>query len=697
MATAVFSELLRDLEKALDESDDSKELSAVISSVGRLLELEFHALGDLDTAALSRALRRATSFCRPKAQREQKKNRRRYAALTNAQEELCLTLSSYLVKIGLERTTGEAIYNVCTTSQAVMESKCGGARVLDYLISRALADGVKAAAVKRAWAARETLESGGEFETSFRATAARAAVHPGFMKLQNGRGLVALMLAHPQLSDETHAAIKAQLPLGSQKLAVAYGECYFESWEALRRRTAAKKTKQRLRHAEDWAELEDFERRRFQELARSALLCRCDDLHSRLRALLGSALHERKGTSPKIDSAIDRVYAPLLWRGLSAAHAKCRARSVELLADAFPILSESDDTEVAVERQLEAVRVALSDPCPDVRRAAAEASGSILSRFADILPAAKSAEVIKLLGQTCRDASSSDVRCAALEAFGRFSKSARSLFGNAADRYLKKALTACQRCVHDVEPRCREAFFGALAAYAKYVSPKPEAKAALDIVDAEDLVARLRTDHDACPNVARLIVDLVISDAYFPSDRALGAVHIERAVAFATKDSIAAQAFYSRLACVVPLDSCAKFIIMLAKGAAAAVDEPSRSHRQGNKRRRVQEGEDNESNSDEMLETGSNVTATMLEVAATVANALFAELDQQASDDDLHSYVSNGLCQPLESLSNRGDDDTRLHLAVNALRRHVKSSDASARKNVDLVRAVRHIATRSLC
>lgn len=691
MAKTSSSELLRDLDKALDEGDDLEELSAVISSVEQLLELEFHALGDLDRAALSRALRRATSFCRPKAQSEKKKNRRRYAALTNAQEELCMALSSCLVESGLERSAGEAIYSACITSQAVMESKRGSARVLDYLISRALAEGVRAAAVKRAWAAREALESGGEFVTAFKATAARVAVHPGFMKLQHGRGLVALLLAHPQLSDETHSAIKAQLPLGSQKLAIAYGECYFEAWEALRRRTAAKKAKQRLRRAEDWTELEDFERRSFQELARSALLCRCEDLHCRLRALLGSALHERKGTSSQIDSAIDRVYAPLLWRGLSAAHAKCRARSVELLADAFPILSELDDTEAAVERQLEAVRVALNDPCPDVRRAAAEASGSILTRFADVLPAAKSAEAVKLLGQTCRDASSSEVRCAALEAIGRFTKSARSLFGSAADRHLKKVLTACQRCAHDVNPLCREAFFGALAAYAKYVSPKPEAKAALDILDAEDLIARLRTDHNACPNVANIIVDLVIIDAYFPSDRALGADHIERAVAFATKDPTAAQAFYSRLTGIAPLDSCAKFIVMLAKGAAAAVDEPSRSHGQVNKRRRVQEGQDSESNSDEILETGSNVAAIMLEVAATVASALFAESGEQSPNPQ--SYVSGGLCQLLESLSNRDDEDNRFQLAVDALRRQVKCCKASIpKKNGDLVRVVRQSA-----
>lgn len=565
-ADAVVSKSIEDV---LEYLEDEEELSQKLERLADLCE----ARSELPIVPLGRVLRKVAS-----------KN-----VATEA-------LSRFLL-CPLDSSTLDAISVACDGSSS--------ARVLAHLVSRG--------DVKRAWACRGALDKDCD---GHKEDLARAAAHPNFVKSAQGRRFVGLLLARPDSS--AHSVVKAQLCLGTAKLAVAFGDCYYRAWQ------------------ENGSLVEEL----LQDLARCALLCESDDLHSKLRVVLGSALHERKAKDKGIDDAIDRVYAPLMWRALVAAHATCRVRAVRLLGEAFPVVSErppasgeASAASAAIERQLELLRKALFDDTPAVREAAADACGSVLSRFAGALPKARVVAVVKDLSVVARDSSSPAVRLAALSALNRLSKHAVPLFegGRAvADKHVKAALLASRKCAHDIDAKCREAFFKVVSTYAKYVSQKPQEKSVLDIVGADEIIARLAVDR-AKP-VADRLVSMFVANAYFPSASAVSPDHVERAVAFANKDAVAAKAFYSRLPSVASLESCAQFVVMLAAGARSALKEDA------------------------------ELGATMLEIAATTLDHDY----RIHGDEGMAAFVAEGVDQvALAKLVDRlEDDDARIRARI---------------------------------
>ncbi|KAJ8599383.1 hypothetical protein CTAYLR_007023 [Chrysophaeum taylorii] len=611
------------LAEAIVEAVEAKKSDEVRLAVEKLLGLGFHKTGGSPEvgAKVGRALLRAARF-------------------PEKEEALCEALCGCLneVRLGAEGAAAEA----AIAAECVVPRSEG--LVLEYLVNRALESG-KTADVKKAWAARQGLE-----KVRNAALVARAAAHPSFLKLAAGRAFLGSALERPETAPSFHEVVKAQLPLATTKLSTAYGECYFKAWDALAKPSRAL-AKSR----------EAFERDYLQDLARAALVCSSEHLHEQLAVVLGSALHERKGSSPRIDAAIDNVYAPLLWRHLTAANAKCRERAVRLLADAFPVGD-------AIEPQLEALRAALSDDCASVRVAATAACGDVLPRFADArLPARRAAAIVRDLAANARDSASATARAAALRALGAIATEARAIFPTAAaaDRHAKNALYAARRGARDATPRCRDAFWEAVGAYARHTSPKSQAKAVLDIVSESDLLARLREDAARCPAAADRLVALV-SDVYFPSGR-VSADHVERALALADADALAADAFYSRLPSIATPEACAKFVVMLVVAASASAeddderddddDDASTAAKNRKRRRRSRRRQD--------LPT---TVAKLLDVAATTLRALALD-----DDKDLQAYVADGVDDALATLETavglRSDLSSENHKARLALAR----------------------------
>jgi condensin-2 complex subunit G2 len=78
-----------------------------------------------------------------------------------------------------------------------------------------------------------------------------------------------------------------------------------------------------------------LEQQCIQPLMQAAILAATPALYVSLRRVL-SALHEQKSTRG-VDALLHKLYEPILWRHLKAAHPTVRAQALGIALDAFPI------------------------------------------------------------------------------------------------------------------------------------------------------------------------------------------------------------------------------------------------------------------------------------------------------------------------------------------------------------------------
>ena len=151
---------------------------------------------------------------------------------------------------------------------------------------------------------------------------ASTASSPAFLRSARGKDFVAGVLRGNTLaSSAAHQSVKKALPSWTQARARAAGDCYKRAFDSLAKE----------------GDTETFEEDYLQDLARAFLFSKSKKLATQLKSLLDSALHcSVTGTKVK-RACVERVYAPLLWRHITAPNNECRRRAFEVLGTCFPI------------------------------------------------------------------------------------------------------------------------------------------------------------------------------------------------------------------------------------------------------------------------------------------------------------------------------------------------------------------------
>lgn len=197
------------------------------------------------------------------------------------------------------------------------------------------------------------------------------------IKLVHGRQLLAFLLqTDPVLSSDIHRAIKAQLPESKDRMNELFGDIYLRSWKesSLPERNL----------------IEDH----LHDLVDSVLHIANPTIHSNLVQVLQPFHHLRKTSEGQ--SALCRLYGPVLWRSLRTANALVRAHAVELLDHVFPLTNPSEEglknrqsMDESIRKACQALRHSLNDSDPRVRVAASTATAHVLGTFWNTLPPAE--------------------------------------------------------------------------------------------------------------------------------------------------------------------------------------------------------------------------------------------------------------------------------------------------------------------
>ena len=198
-------------------------------------------------------------------------------------------------------------------------------RVLPYLLVRALSDGATSEDVARCATSATMLAPVDLDDASaagLRGLLASTASSPAFLRSAKGKDFVAGVLRGNTLaSSAAHQSVKKALPSWTQARARAAGDCYKRAFDALAKE----------------GDTEAFEEDYLQDLARAFLFSKSKKLAAQLKSLLDSALHcSVTGTKVK-RACVERVYAPLLWRHITAPNNECRRRAFDVLGTCFPI------------------------------------------------------------------------------------------------------------------------------------------------------------------------------------------------------------------------------------------------------------------------------------------------------------------------------------------------------------------------
>ena len=89
-----------------------------------------------------------------------------------------------------------------------------------------------------------------------------------------------------------------------------------------------------------------------------------------------------------VDEMLLRLYNPIIWRGLSAAHPSVRQQAAVLFVDAFPLqdpAAPNVETDALLLKQFTELQRLLEDPVPSVRVVAVDGASRILAEYWDLI------------------------------------------------------------------------------------------------------------------------------------------------------------------------------------------------------------------------------------------------------------------------------------------------------------------------
>ena len=301
-----------------------------------------------------------------------------------------LGLISEALAVG--RALHDAIFDLdfCPEAQGTIVSMCEALYLAnvperEHLIMQALPLLVASAAavatedafakdVKRLYTLREALQEvdfADESSDYVRKLLLSLASSPLCLKQPDGIKLLAYMLRVDKLlRNDLHLAIRAQIPQQKKNFVKVYGNIYLAAWKEVPEED--EDTQQ---------DLEDL----IGQFAVAMLHAKNPNLNKNLLVFM-EPFHEQQKT-PAIEDMLYRVYGPILWRSLSARNSLVREYATNVLGRVFPLQDSSHcRAEQAFQQACKALTERLNDEYANVRMAAAEAVGMILTEFWTALP-----------------------------------------------------------------------------------------------------------------------------------------------------------------------------------------------------------------------------------------------------------------------------------------------------------------------
>jgi hypothetical protein len=247
------------------------------------------------------------------------------------------------------------------------------AQTLPLLVIAALGTGSSSKAdVKRLFKMREALDIidfADSSSDSLRSLLLRVASSPLCLRLPEGKRLLASIFhVDGTLMKDMHQAIRVQIPDAKKTELQAYAEIYFRAWKE------APTTE--IQNAVESQVLSD--------LMYAVIHVGNPNMTKSLLAVL-EPFHDAKKNAA-VEGLLHRMYAPILWRSMSAANAKVRVNAALVLAEVFPLQDASHtQTEASIRKGCTGLKSLLQDRDPRVRVAGSEAVAKILSTYWDVV------------------------------------------------------------------------------------------------------------------------------------------------------------------------------------------------------------------------------------------------------------------------------------------------------------------------
>ena len=387
------------------------------------------------------------------------------------------------------------------------------------------------------------------------------------MQSVEGRKFIThLFLVDATLVVDLHHAVRAQIPGSKKSILNAYAEIYYNAWKA--------STTTEKKHT-NYEELEEeneeggspageiqtsIEENALQDFMYQVIHAAVPATSKSVRVVLDRFYVNKK--NPDVESALHRMYGPLLWRALSGANARVRIQASVVLTDTFPLRdpnASEEWTEACVTRSVEALLSLMKDDVPSVRVAGSMATAKILTQFWNAVPSKDIRALLnQIIAKHASDASSSAVRASAVNAVTTLLEEDKS------HAVLRPLLSNLGNLIHDKTEKVRLAVVNMLLVVKKLPGIKY-----YHVVPANHLLSRLadegRGNNNPTGPVAIGLSNL-LSNSFFPtgSKKTMTDI-INRTLRLFTDSPEAAVVFYNNASSQLSINSIAKLITALMK------------------------------------------------------------------------------------------------------------------------------------
>ena len=442
-------------------------------------------------------------------------------------------------------------------------------QLIPLLLMRSLDDNAQKNDVKRLYAMRDAinlLDFQDESIESLKLHLLRVVANPLFLQSVEGRKFIThLFLVDATLVVDLHRAIRAQIPGSKKSILNAYAEIYYNAWKA------STTTEKRTNYEELEEENEEggspageiqtsIEENALQDFMYQVIHAAVPATSKSVRVVLDRFYVNKK--NPDVESALHRMYGPLLWRALSGANARVRIQASVVLTDTFPLRdpnASEEWTEACVTRSVEALLSLMKDDVPSVRVAGSMATAKILTQFWNAVPSKDIRALLnQIIAKHASDASSSAVRASAVNAVTTLLEEDKS------HAVLRPLLSNLGNLIHDKTEKVRLAVVNMLL----FVKKLPGIKY-YHVVPANHLLSRLadegRGNNNPTGPVAIGLSNL-LSNSFFPtgSKKTMTDI-INRTLRLFTDSPEAAVVFYNNASSQLSINSIAKLITALMK------------------------------------------------------------------------------------------------------------------------------------
>ena len=343
---------------------------------------------------------------------------------------------------------------------------------------------------------------------------ARAALHPPLLRSREGRQLLAAVWSTSTLVGEAmHAAVKEQCVTGRRSLLEHYGDVYYRVWKE------SDEGGEGRRQCEGW----------LQQLMHLCLHCSLPRTHQSLLQLLHVLHSHRKQRD--VELLLARLYEPLLFRALSAAHPLLRLHALSVLVDVFPLASLDAEVpqETHIAQQMQALLSALSDAYAPSRAVAVRGICLILSLYWELFSAEVKVDTVTAVIALREDMAASS-RIAVCDGI-------RTLLScHLSHQLLQPLLPSLAPLLHDRSDAAQSAFLSLLLAVKAlrdiryyHIAPLPTLLLCLQhAAGNEKLAAKLRQ---------------LLANSFWP-DGGSSALLVRRLMVMAGENAAAARVFY---------------------------------------------------------------------------------------------------------------------------------------------------------